>query len=377
MSIVVREYATLTCDTVQESSMDLGIVSPATFDWLLELQQGWKGKAELLSIEGKKRLKLCSYVGYLQSPHGEAIEILPKTERDVPEEPANLRQLLHRMLRSALGVKHREASAADLLRSRDPLHEWVIGQFLYELAELVRRGLRFDYQNIEEESRFIRGRLNMTRQLRQSPGKATHFHIRYAEFSPDRLENRLIKTALDVAFKLTTAHKNWRLANVLSQHLVSITSLQQPLRQFERWQDNKMMQGYISIKPWCRLILEQLNPDFQKGKHRGIALLFPMERLFESYLKTCLQQHLVAGAKLIPQASRRHLLRHIPSSTSNNTSQNWFALQPDFLVIQDQEHSAVLDAKWKLLDQSKTTSKHKYGIQQADLTRCSRMVINT
>lgn len=367
MTVVVREYATLTCDTEQESSMDLGVVSPATFDWLLELQQDWKGKAELLSIEGKKRLKLCSYVGYLQSPHGEAIEILPKTERDVSEDPAKLRHILHRMLRSALGVKHREAGAADLLRSRDPLHEWIIGQFLQELAELVRRGLRFDYQNIEEESRFIRGRLDMTRQLRQTPDKAANFHIRYAEFSPNRLENRLIKTALDVTFKLTKAHDNWRLANILSQQLASITPFQQPLRQFERWQDNKMMQGYMSIKPWCRLILEQLNPDFQKGKHRGIALLFPMERLFESYLETCLQQSLVAGAKLIPQASRRHLLSHIPSPISNSKPQNWFALQPDFLVIQDKKHSAVLDAKWKLLDQSKTTSEHKYGIQQADL----------
>lgn len=367
MTIVVREYATLTCDIEQESNMDLGIVSPATFDWLLELQQCWKGKAELLSIEGKKRLKLCSYVGYLQSPHGEAIEILPKTERDVPEDPAKLRHVLHRMLRSALGVKHREAGAADLLRSRDPLHEWIIGQFLHELAELVRHGLRFDYQNIEEESRFIRGRLDMMRQLRQTPDKAAHFHIRYAEFSPDRLENRLIKTALDVAFKLTTAHDNWRLANILSQQLASITPVLQPLRQFERWQDNKMMQGYMSIKPWCRLILEQLNPDFQKGEHRGIALLFPMEQLFESYLETCLQQHLVAGAKLIPQASRCHLLTHIPSSTSKNTLQSWFTLKPDFLVTQDKKHSAVLDAKWKLLDQSKTTSEHKYGIQQADL----------
>lgn len=34
MMIQVREYALLTCDNSQLASMDLGIVSEATFSWL-------------------------------------------------------------------------------------------------------------------------------------------------------------------------------------------------------------------------------------------------------------------------------------------------------------------------------------------------------
>ncbi|SCZ85049.1 McrC family protein [Nitrosomonas mobilis] len=366
MTIQVREYATLTCDTSRETSMDLGVVSQATFDWLLELQQSWKGRADLLSIEGKTRLKLCSYAGYLQSPHGEAIEILPKTEYAIPTGPERLRRLLHTMLRSTLGLKHREAGAAELLRSRTPLHEWVIRQFLKELADLVRRGLRFDYRNVEEQCRFIRGQLDMTRQIRQTPEKATHFHVRHAEFSPQRLENRLIKTALDIAFKLTKDSDNWRLANTLSHQLVDIEPINQPLRQLGHWHHGKMMQSYSIINPWCRLLLEQLNPNFQKGKHKGIALLFPMEQLFERYLKACLRQQLAVGAKLTPQVSRRHLLSHAPDSAEDETVQNWFVLKPDFLIEQ-KGVCFVLDAKWKLLDQRLSTSEHKYGIKQADL----------
>lgn len=366
MTIVVREYATLTSDTSQKAGMDLGIVSSATFDWLLTLQQNWRGQANLLSIEGKKHLKLCSYVGYLQSPHGEAIEILPKTEYDIPERPDKLRCLLHSMLSSALGVKYRGVGAADLLRSQTPLHEWVFGQFLREVAELVRRGLRFEYRNVEEQCRFVRGQLDMVRQLRQTPDKAAHFHVRHGEFSPQRLENRLLKTALDIVFKLTKNNENWRLANTLSQQLAEIMPIRQPLQQFERWNNGKIMRNYASIKPWCRLILEQLNPDFQKGKHKGISLLFPMEQLFEHYLTTCLHQQLVVGAKLTTQASRRHLLSHFPLSADGDLAQNWFVLKPDFLV-EHQGTPFVLDAKWKLLNQNLATSKDKYGIKQADL----------
>jgi hypothetical protein len=39
MMIQVREYALLTSDNTQPASMDLGIVSEATFSWLEQLQQ--------------------------------------------------------------------------------------------------------------------------------------------------------------------------------------------------------------------------------------------------------------------------------------------------------------------------------------------------
>lgn len=160
MMIQVREYALLTCDNSQPASMDLGIVSEATFSWLEQLQQKWSGSgtAQILSREGKRFLRLGSYVGYLQSPNGEAIEILPKTTFEAPTEIVALRRLLRRMLSASLGITPREAKQAVLQRSDQPLHEWIISEFLRHLADLVRKGLRFDYHFIENEhSAFIRG----------------------------------------------------------------------------------------------------------------------------------------------------------------------------------------------------------------------------
>ncbi|ELI8918795.1 restriction endonuclease, partial [Enterobacter kobei] len=204
MMIQVREYALLTCDNSQPASMDLGIVSEATLSWLEQLQQTWSGTSQILSREGKRFLRLGSYVGYLQSPNGESIEILPKTTFEAPTEVDPLRQLLRRMLSASLGITPREANQAALQRSEQPLHEWIISEFLRHLADLVRKGLRFDYHLIEDEhSAFIRGQLNVTAQMRMPPGRGTHFHVRYAEFSPQRIENRLLRTALDWALKMT------------------------------------------------------------------------------------------------------------------------------------------------------------------------------
>ncbi len=110
MMIQVREYALLTCDKSQPASMDLGIVSEATFSWLEQLQQTWSGTSHILSREGKRFLRLGSYVGYLQSPNGESIEILPKTTFEAPTEVVPLRQLLRRMLSVSLSITPRAIS---------------------------------------------------------------------------------------------------------------------------------------------------------------------------------------------------------------------------------------------------------------------------
>lgn len=365
MMIQVREYALLTCDNSQPASMDLGIVSEATFSWLEQLQHKWRGSSQILSREGKRFLRLGSYVGYLQSPNGESIEILPKTTLEAPAEVVPLRQLLRRMLSASLGITPREANQAALQRSDQPLHEWIISEFLRHLADLVRKGLRFDYHlNEDEHSAFIRGQLNVTAQMRMPPGRGTRFHVRYAEFSPQRIENRLLRTALDWSLKMARQGQSWRQANSLSHQLEDILPICGSTTQLMRqWSDGKYLFGYRAIKPWCQLILEQMNPDFQLGSHQGISLLFPMEKLYEGWVGYGLAGALHHDYQLIEQTKSQYLLKHVP--VGEKSSQRWFLLKPDFLITGGQ--TVVLDAKWKLLDSRADDSQRKYEISQPDL----------
>lgn len=365
MMIQVREYALLTCDNSQPASMDLGIVSEATFSWLEQLQHKWRGSSQILSREGKRFLRLGNYVGYLQSPNGESIEILPKTTLEASAEVVPLRQLLRRMLSASLGITPREANQAALQRSDQPLHEWIISEFLRHLADLVRKGLRFDYHlNEDEHSAFIRGQLNVTAQMRMPPGRGTRFHVRYAEFSPQRIENRLLRTALDWALKMARQGQSWRQANSLSHQLEDILPICGSTTQLMRqWSDDKYLFGYRAIKPWCQLILEQMNPDFQLGSHQGISLLFPMEKLYEGWVGCGLAGALHHDYQLIEQTKSQYLLEHVP--IGEKSSQRWFLLKPDFLITGEQ--TVVLDAKWKLLDSRADDSQRKYEISQPDL----------
>ncbi|MEY8200069.1 MAG: McrC family protein [Colwellia sp.] len=368
--IQVREYAVLTCDSSQTSSMALGVVSEATFDWLLKLQKTWRKDTALLRLKSRNSIELGSYVGFLQSPNGECIEVLPKLQRQRAQEDelAILRKLLRDMLQVSLQLKPRESGAANLQRTDTPLHEWIFTQFLAELATLVKRGLRFDYQRVEEESRFIRGQLDQNKQSRQMPDRATWFHIRHDIYSPDRVENRLLRSALNYVLKLSKTASNWRLANELSHQLITIEAYRDPLAELPRWQRSKLMQPYNAVRPWCELILEQLNPNFQKGEHRGIALMFPMERLFENYVEHYLRLSLRPDGRLKRQASTEYLINKHQALRGKETA--WFQLKPDLILrTLSATNISVLDVKWKRLKSALTSSAQdqKYGLSQGDL----------
>ncbi|QIL90941.1 restriction endonuclease [Microbulbifer sp. SH-1] len=365
--IQVREYAKLTSKREGTPNLDLGFVSEATLSWLWELQQSQKGK--LLREIGRHSVQLGSYVGYLQSPSGESIEVLPKTQRHMPSqlEVSENQQLLRDMLAVSLQLKPLEAGVASLQRLHTPLHEWIFTQYLDHLSQLVCRGLRFDYQRVEEESRFIRGRLDQTRQSRQTPDKATKFHIQHDVYSPQRIENRLLKTALDYTLNLTRDPDNWRLANELAHQLIELTPIRNPLAELPKWQSGKLMQYYDEVKPWCQLILEKLNPSFQQGSHRGIALLFPMERLFENYVAHCLGRQLAPHTRLRTQVCDKYLVKHTPASTTSEHS--WFQLKPDLLLETRFSNPSVtvMDTKWKLVDSQRASGDAKYNLSQSDM----------
>lgn len=361
--IQVREYALITTDARAQSTLDCAVVSPATFEWLQNLSENWPSPTPVMLRKNHRELKLNSYVGFLQSPSGESIEILPKTCVE-PDPPDKTRRVLQKMLLASIGVKPRTAGSATLMQMKQPLHEWIFSQFLTELNRLIQQGLRFNYERIEEESQFIRGQLQRTRQQRQAPGREHRFHITHDVFSPSRLENRLLKTALEYVRTVCKNNENWRLANELTHRLIDIPTEASPLLGLNQWTHNKQMQAYDAIKPWCKLIIEKLNPNFQQGMHQGISLLFPMEQLFEKYVAASLRSHLHITAHLKTQARSKYLLQHTP--TNSPTAQGMFQLKPD-LLLESSEDQQVLDTKWKLIDQTALQHSEKYGIAQTDL----------
>lgn len=354
-SITVREYARLTTSHIHSPTLDIAQVSPSAFDWLCELNARFsKAGAALVQVEDRRWLKLDNYVGALETPCGTRIEILPKHFED-GDCIQQSRALLKRMIQKSLDLPTRKVGAAALQRFDAPLTEWVMSSFLDALDHLIKRGMRFDYQRVEEEQRYLRGQLNTARQMRQPPGRQHHFQIRHDVFLPDRPENRLLKTALDIVCKTTQDPSNWRLSHELRSMLVEVPSSRDTAQDFKQWRRDRLMAHYQPVKPWCELIIQQQTPLAVAGAWQGMSLLFPMERLFERYVAACLKESLPTDATLYLQPSSEFLC--------TQEGKKVFQLRPDIMIVHG-ENKWVLDTKWKRLNKA---SEHKIsGLNYAD-----------
>lgn len=356
MSLVtVREHARLTTGPVEAGRLDVASIPVSAFDWLCrEAQRMRGGGVPLVQVEDRRWLRLDNYVGVLESPCGTRIEILPKHVRG-DTDVATARRVLVRMLRHGLRLPVRDSGPTALQTFDAPVSEWIIQQFLLELDALVRRGLRFDYRPVEEEVRFLRGRLLVGRQVRQPVGRQHLFQVEHQIFDANRVENRLIASALLKVAGMTRDATNWRLAHELEHQLAEVTCSHDLAGDFRRWSRDRLMSHYGSIKPWCELILGNRNPMSALGSWTGRSLLFPMEKVFECFVEASLRRCLPPGARLRAQAASQYLC--------SQGARQVFQLRPDF-VVEYQGSTWVVDAKWKLLDEA--DGANNYGLSQGD-----------
>lgn len=349
--ISVREHAWL-CTEPVPASLDCAQVSESAFDYLCRLNERFsRGGARLLQVDGRRRLKLDNFVGVIQTPCGTVLEIVPKHHAD-GGSLAEARKLLRKLLLALLDLPTRDVGVASLQLFDAPLSEWVMGRFLQELDTLVSRGLRFEYQRVDEDLPFLRGQLNLNQQLRQPPGREHRFRVRHEVYLPDRPENRLLKLALDRVRQSTQDANHWRLAQELSFRLAEIPSSRQVEQDLRAWGQDRLLAHYRLIKPWCELILNQHMPLAVAGEYLGMSLLFPMEKRF---VARWLRASLAAGVDIRTPARSQSLCEHQLKPI--------FQLEPDILIA-DGSQRWILDTKWKLLDATKRADK--YGLSQSD-----------
>ena len=92
------------------------------------------------------------------------------------------------------------------------------------------------------------------------------------------------------------------------------------------------------------------------GSEVALALLFPMESLFESYIATLLRRTLDASVFTVSAQDRSYHLFEEPKAV--------FQMKPDIVITNKIENAIyIMDTKWKVLSEEKAN----YGISQADM----------
>ncbi len=319
----------------------------------------------LTSRQGVKYVQACNYVGLIQTSDGSQIEILPKTSI-LPKTPNDsaattraARKLLWRMLQTVFDIKDVRSGDASLETLNRNWLEVLIQRALNEISRLVRRGICSNYVRRVEQSRFLKGQLQISRQLRLGPGRQDRFCVSYDQYLPDRAENRLIHSALNQLSRWARLPDNQRLCRELSFVFSDIPQSRDIKADLALWSDRRDMAHYQPVHPWVKLILDDKSPLFSSGPWEGVSMLFPMEQLFEKYVARKLNSQTRVGYSLISQIQNKYLVTH--------KGKRMFRLKPDLAIKESNRVHAVLDTKWKLIDESADDGVSKYNMKQADL----------
>lgn len=305
-------------------------------------------------LSGRPAYKVQNFVGVIRTGSGQQIEVLPKLAR--LDEPDQSRTLLVRMLMTLKGSPFNEAVSADLDKHRMPLFELLLRYYIDQVAYLVRRGIAQSYVERQSNLSQLRGKLLIMENIRHNSSNAARFFCEYEEFLPDRPINRLIKSGLVIVARLSRLPRTQQLCRELLDWFENV-ALPRDWRLFEkqiRWDRN--VSHYRKAMPVCRMLHERLNPLTRSGNNRALAMLFPMERVFEDYVEHCLRRQF-RDHRILAQSSSRYLV-------DEHRGKPMFQLRPDF-VLESERRTVVADAKWKLLDQD--DKANKYGINQADM----------
>lgn len=167
-------------------------------------------------------------------------------------------------------------------------------------------------------------------------------------------ENRLIKSTLQLLSKVTRNAKNIQLIMQLLSNFEQVDFSINYNADFSSSILNRSMKHYEKALTWCRIFLKQLSFTVNKGAEVSIALLFPMERLFESYISFMLRKNIRNTQFKLHTQDNSHSLFSYPKKS--------FSLRPD-IVLESDKNSIVMDTKWKVLSENKGNK----GITQTDM----------
>lgn len=310
-----------------------------------------KDASACMALYGDNAVRVKNYVGTISLPCGVTIEVLPKIAEKLSVGSA--RNLVVEMLKACSDIWYKTFNNANLSVEKINLFEVYIALFLNEVGALYKKGLRAGYVPHEDNENFLKGKLVFSEHIKRNLAHGEKFYVRYDEFSFDRAENRLIKTALKYLLGKSNNDKNKR---DLRKYLLLFDgiSLSENIKaDFDGCGTGREVKDYERVIKLCRVILNRKSFTMYSGDSDVAALMFPMETLFERYVAKEMGKAVKAGWKIYPQSAGKQIFLF---------NERKFLLRPDIL-LEGGKDRIIVDTKWKKLN----PLNGNYGVSQADI----------
>ncbi len=294
----IEEYGCLVAERQVEGCVALPSSTFANLESFLLTARGGADPLELMGVSARRGvghvLTARNYVGVIVTADGAVIEILPKICSAAPEGNPRVRarRLLIEMLSELPDAPYRALQSTGVDTARMNLLKAFVRMFIDEVFAIVRRGLRCDYVHVEEDARYLRGKLDLPRHIRENAAHRERFAVICDRYTADRPENRLLKSTLLFLRRHSGSPQNLRDLRLLLDTFAAVPPSVDGAGDLRRCAPDRNTRDYTRALLWCRVFLTGRGFTSFAGDDVALALLFPMEALFERYVARRLRRKL-------------------------------------------------------------------------------------
>lgn len=307
-------------------------------------------------------IELQSYVGTIALGSGKTIDILPKLFKRTSEYRSedDFRELVVRMLKTVNELPLKKLPLKSSQIEDMNIFEAVIGLYADEVFELLKHGLRCSYETVRGNERFLKGKLLFSENIRHNLVHKERFYVEYDTFNINRPENKIIKRTLGELYKKSRFSENKSRLRTLLEVFSEVDTSNDPLRDLGNITRDRNARDYDTLMELSRAILNNSSIG-GSGDDVNITLLYPMEKLYESYIGELIESSPYA---LKFEIYTQHSGTSLFDSVNGSGYLTNFNLRPDFCLKHKKSGNIfILDTKWKLLDRE----KKDYGISTEDM----------
>lgn len=180
----------------------------------------------------------------------------------------------------------------ELKKSDMNVFEMFVRMFINEVLFIMKNGLKSAYLPTQDNVNFLRGKTLHSEHVKKNFAHKERFFVEYDEYSPNRAENRLIKSTAKFLLKKTLNLQSKNLLQMIIEAFCNVEYSTNYKRDFKNIIKDRSMDFYNGAMAWCEIFLLGKSPFVISGKIVTQAAMFPMQRLIASYVCDRTEDHL-------------------------------------------------------------------------------------